>query len=253
MRRSLQKMLAKVPAVLVVVMVVMAGAYVGAQTDLPEGQIDLRALQSPTPESAEWNASAACTTSLCKECLYVDTYNATHPLGATAGSFWVTDIEHTSAILQAGSVYLVTVQGAVSLWAPNLWTDAGWYYFGVPGSIPAYPTPGITNGKTGWDFEYLFAYMSRSNLGNGITLPYDYAKQNVSIDGGITWFDPALIGGQSYRSSHVYQFVVEGKGKQMYVRFCDTGPTTDNYGRFYVCIQKLVPCVSATGISATAQ
>ena len=250
MRRYPCSVLVKVSAILAVALVAIAGSVVGAQMDKPQGRTDLRALQAGEPDAAGRSASIACVTSLCKECLYVDTYDPSHPIGAPDGFFWVPDMKHTTNVLENGAVYLVTVQGAVSLWYPNLWTDAGWYYFGVPGTLPKYPSPGITNGKTGWDFQYLFAYMSRSEQGADVVLPFEYGSQNVSIDGGITWFDPAPVGGQSYQSSHVYQFVVEGQGKQAYFRFCDTGPTTDNYGRFYICVQKLVPCGTTVSVSA---
>jgi hypothetical protein len=225
-------------------LLVLVASVAGAQTNSAPGAVNLRALQAATPELSDGGFNPACTPVPCEECLYVDTYSPAHSVGAPAGSFWVPNTNHTNYILASGTLYLVTVRGAISLWFPELWTDASLYFFGTPGSSPEYPTAGVTNGKTGWDFEFLFAYMWGDDQGAGLALPYNYAKQNMSIDGGITWHDFTPIGGEVYSPSHVYRYAVEGQGKQAYFRFTDTGPTVDNYGRFYICIQKLVPCVA---------
>jgi hypothetical protein len=246
MRTSTHGLFVNVCAAIAVLLLATTGSFAGAQVDTAPVASDLRALQAGTAGVPEAGFDLACVPLPCKECLYIDTYDPGHVDGAPAGTYWVTDLKHTSDILQKGVLYRITVKGDVSLWFPNLWSDPGWYYFGTPGTWPAYPTPGVTNGKTGWDSEFLFAYMSRSDQGAGLVLPFNYSKQNVSIDGGLTWHDLTAIGGETYNPLHVYQYVVEGQGKQAYFRFCDTGPTNDNYGRFYICIQKLVPCETNT-------
>jgi hypothetical protein len=97
-------------------------------------------------------------------------------------------------------------------------------------------------GYTGFDWENVFAYPNNTH-GNFLSGgPLHTVFQGISLDNGITYYDLTPVGGQAYHASHSYQYLVEGQGKLAAFRVTDNGPHSDNYGRFRICVQKLVPC-----------
>jgi hypothetical protein len=167
----------------------------------------------------------------CVECIFLDTYDANNtPPGDL--------IAHTTETLQSGVPYLVTVRGTYSVWPLSWWVGSGQ---GAVESAPQYPsTGGQETGPVVADFEYLFGWYAPTPV---LSLPMHLPFQGVSLDGGVTYNDLTPLGGQSYHSDHVYQYLVEGQGAQAYFKKHDY-PTNDNYGQFRICIQKLVPCGS---------
>jgi hypothetical protein len=186
-------------------------------------------------------SEGAGTTLSCSECLCLDTYDPTHTDNAPAGNPWVLGPVHTAGILQNGAMYLITVSGDVSYWYQSVWS--GTTIVGTPGNI-RYPSDGQcdssgTHGLSGFDWEYLFAFPGTSE-----TVPQHLPADVTSLDGGVTYYDPVPLGGQAYSSSHVYQYIVFGQGKQAYFRVTDSGPTSDNWGKYKICIQHLTACGS---------
>ena len=183
------------------------------------------------------------STCSCSECLYLDIYDPSHTQSAPAGSPWVLGPVYTSGTLLAGSLYLVTVRGDVSYWnqtgpAPS-WASNPSTWTGTPGNYPEYPSPGTANGKTGFDWEYVFAVPYTFTT---FPIPAHVPAEGISTDGGLTFNDYVPIAGQVYNPNHVYQYVVVGQGKKAGFRTTDTGPTSDNSGQYKICVQLLTAC-----------
>jgi hypothetical protein len=125
---------------------------------------------------------------------------------------------------------------------------------GNPGAAPMFLSPAVPTGDqgyTGFDWEYVFAYPNDSH-GNFLSGgPLHTIFQGISVDNGATYNDLTPLGGQMYHAAHSYQYVVEGHGTYAAFRIMDNGPHSDNYGRFHICIQKLVPC-GDNGVPAAA-
>jgi hypothetical protein len=167
----------------------------------------------------------------CVECVYLDTYDGSNPASGDL-------IVHTNTTLENGVPYLVTVRGTYAVWPLSWWVGGGQ---GAVESAPQYPsTGGQETGPVVADFEYLFGWYAPTPV---LSLPMHLPFQGVSVDGGVTYNDLTPLGGQTYHSDHVYQYLVEGQGNQAYFKKHDY-PTNDNYGQFRICIQKLVPCGS---------
>ena len=167
----------------------------------------------------------------CSECIFLDTYD---PNNTPPGEFVV----HTTTTLQAGTPYLVTIEGTNTVWPQS--------YFVAPGqgpveAAPEYPSPGAQNWAAFADWEYLFAYYKPTTP--PMPLPAHVIFQGISVDGGLTYNDLTPLGGQSYHPDHIYQYLVEGQGSQLFIRRHDY-PTDDNSGQFRICVQKLNPCGS---------
>jgi hypothetical protein len=207
-----------------------------AQEPAPPGQPDLETLQRMDPAQSHMVHPQCVPTPLpCKECLYLDTYDPSHTTNAPAGNPWVIGPVYTSAILEKGKAYIITVAGESSFWWQSVWTSAA-SFSGTPGTYPTYPSPGTTNGYTGFDFECLFAYPGT------IGVPILFTAQTISLDGGSTWHDLPIMGGETCHASHTYQFLVEGQGKTAGFRVTDSGPGIDNSGRYRICVQCLIAC-----------
>ena len=102
--------------------------------------------------------------------------------------------------------------------------------------------PAGDQGDVGLDWEYVFAYPNNSHgdfLSGG---PLHTIFQGISLDNGATYFDLTPLGGQTYHANHSYQYVVEGQGQQAAFLVADAGPHNDNYGRFQICVRRLVEC-----------
>lgn len=166
----------------------------------------------------------------CSECIWVDSYNPNNP------SDHVTDKEFTTGVLDSGVLYEVEISGTASYWAPDMWIAPE----GSPEPAPMFPSlAGDMTGPVGIDWEYLFAYPDQTFK---LTLPFHYQYGLESLDGGLTFSDLTPVAGQTYNSSHVYQYVVVGQGQPMGFERIDQGPSFDNYGRFKVCVYRLNAC-----------
>lgn len=166
----------------------------------------------------------------CAECIYLDTYDPANP---TSGNL----IASTTTKLQSGVPYLVTVTGTYSVWPLSWWIGNGQ---GAVEAMPQYPSSGTTNGRVVADFEYLFGWYAPTPV---LSLPMHLPFQGISVDGGVTYNDLTPLAGQVYAPSHVYQYLVVGQGSQAFFKKHDY-PTSDNYGQFKICVQKLIPCGS---------
>jgi hypothetical protein len=234
------------PAMRIGSVAVLAAACM-AGTTAAQGASDLETLQR-FGTTQGFTATTQCTNPplSCQECVYLDTYSPAHTTNAPSGNPWVLGPVYTSSILASGQAYLITVSGDVSLWFQSVWTGAG-AVSGTPGTYPGYPSPGTTNGDTGFDSECLFAFPGTLTVPQGF-----FSNQTISLDGGASWQALPMMGGQACHPNHVYQFLVEGQGKKLAFRYTDSGPTYDNSGRFKICVQKLITCVysSANGLAA---
>jgi hypothetical protein len=195
---------------------------------------------SATTQGVNFNPGSYCS---CSECLYLDIYDPSHTDSAPVGSPWVLGPVYTTNNLQAGKLYLVTVRGDVSYWsqtgpAPSWASDPG-TWTGTPGNPPRYPSPATANGYTGFDWEYVFAVPYPFD---DFPVPAHVPAEGISVDGGATFLDYVPVGGQVYHSDHTYQYIVVGQGKKAGFRTTDTGPTSDNSGRYKICVQLLTAC-----------
>lgn len=208
----------------------------GVKPNLVDLQLGVgRPSMSASGEKIRFSTS---TTLTCEECIFLDTYDPSHTTDAPVGSPWVMGPVFSNGVLTAGRPYLVTVSGDVSYWAKSWW-DGATTVTGTPKASPQYPSPGTTNGETGFDFEDVFAI---PYFFNSFPIPAHVPAAGFSTDGGATFFDSVPLGGQTYHSNHIYQYVVIGEGHKFGVERTDGGPTSDNYGQFKICIQYLQPC-----------
>jgi hypothetical protein len=137
-------------------------------------------------------------------------------------------------VLLNGRRYLVVVTGTISLWKASQWTASGWTRCGRPDAAPAFPTPRLGNGPVGIDAEGRFAIVQ--NHGACPQLPYD-PDHNFQMDLGRGFIDPEPIIG-SLGPTHVYGYLVTGRGARLSVRFFDPA-ASDNYGRFRIYVAEL--------------
>ena len=181
--------------------------------------------------TAGMHATVSCTT-LCQECFYLETYNATDP------SNHIPEVKMTNGILQKGELYLIEISGTASYWDPWMWISP----IGAFEAAPMFPSlAGNKTGPVGWDWEYLFGYPDQTYGG---TLPGVYNYGLISTDGGGLFLAPTPITGQNYSPAHVYTFVVVGQGQKAAFERIDMGPSHDNYGRFKICVRYLTACNS---------
>ena len=230
------------------------GSELGAlQTDLP-----------PSPgmrmsaEPLGLRASALCTTLPCSECLYLDTHDPSHTTNATPGSPWVIGPVTSSYYLASGKWYVITISGDVSYWAQDNSNSPNWMsnpstWTGIPGNPPRYPSPGTVNGYTGFDWEYIFAIpYGKTYPPPDSSFPHHLPVFGISLNATSGPFvDFVPIGGQSYHPDHVYKYFVQGLGNRISFEASDTGPTSDNSGRYKICIQ--VVCGDDGSVGAYTQ
>ena len=140
------------------------------------------------------------------------------------GSRRVAGPVYSSRPLEERQNYVIHVAGTFSVWSPGAWdTSMGW---GEPEEAPMFPSPGRSNGRTGIDPFYLFAHF-REYTSNQNSSPIRSNKFQISLDGGLTWFNPDppnLV----YQEDHHYEFEVTGEGVAAGFRRLDD-PTYDNY------------------------
>lgn len=221
---------------------------------------ELGALQVENPGSFMVQVSGNslrpnCTPVPCSECLYLDLYDPSHSTTAPVGSPWVLGPVTSTYYLTSGKWYLITISGDVSYWAqdtsnsPN-WTSNPATWTGTPGNPPRYPSPGATNGYTGFDWEYVFAIpYAKTYPPPDSSFPHHLLQGGISVNGpGGPFMDLSPIGGQSYHPDHMYKYLVQGMGNRASFESTDTGPTSDNSGRYKICIQ--VVCGDDGGVAS---
>jgi hypothetical protein len=215
----------------------VAGSALGAlQIAKPSSGLMLATTQGGTPPN--------CGELKCSECFFLDVYDPSHTVNAPAGSPWVIGPATSAGYLANGQWYIVTISGDVSYWAqdtsntPN-WTSNPGTWTGTPGNPPRYPSPGTTNGYTGFDWEYIFAVPYTLVYPQPDTsFPHHLPLEGISVNGpGGPFADYVPIGGQSYHPDHVYKYFVQGQGQPISIRTTDTGPTSDNSGQYKICVQ----------------
>ncbi|HUK12362.1 MAG TPA: hypothetical protein VLW17_03590 [Thermoanaerobaculaceae bacterium] len=225
-----------------------------------ERTVDLAMLQSLNPM-----AQAAATaqiepgdlincTPLCSECLWLDTYNVNDTYDPGTGNGALVNTVTTTNVLGSGQLYMITIVGTNSFWPDNsTWWEGPCGPTGKPELGPIYPSPGNAGGTNPWvgvDWEYMFGYPSNCIGGLGDFLkdgPLFFAPdKNVSLDGGATWQHLVPYGGQAYNSTHTYSYLVVGKNLKASFRILDSGPHSDNFGRFHICIQRVTFCGSTS-------
>lgn len=221
------------------VLVVLAGV-VAASAQINEIEQRLAVSRGGMHATSQMIAGTQCT-SLCSECFSLDTYAAVEPTNANL-------IAHTTANLESGALYLITIKGTYSVWASSWYVAPGQ---GFPENAPLFPTPGVTNGHTYADWEWLFGWYQPAEPQEPATvvaLPEPFSFRGISLDGGKNWTQPVPIGGAGYNPAHLYRYLVVGQGAQAFFRRNDN-PTYDNYGMFRICVQKLTLCGELTGMT----
>jgi hypothetical protein len=216
--------------------------------------LDLGALQRMGPggdleravQTAGMNATISCTP-LCSECHWLDSYNAADTYDAgVPGSELINTITTTYALTN-GTIYLITISGTMTFWGNSYWTSP----IGNPESQPMFPSPGVPIGDQGYvgcDWEYLFGYPRDDHPNLNTTLAAGAAhlvSAGISLDNGVTFQDLTPVNGQVYSADHVYRYLVWGQGKNAKFRVSDKGPHSDNYGRYWICVQAVTLCGSA--------
>ena len=218
--------------------------------------VDLGAMQVLAPgigtfavEPIEPGDTVNCTT-LCSECLWLDSFNATET------GLPLINAVTTTNVLASGTLHMITIVGTNSWWPDNQywWDSPGCPPTGKPENAPIYPSPGNPGAPTpyvGCDWEYLFAYPNNCYHGDFLKdgAAASSPNQNISLDGGTTWQHLVPWGGQAYNSNHSYSYLVVGQGKKASFRILDTGPHSDNYGQYHICIQRVTFCGSVTNPS----
>lgn len=219
-----------------------------AQTE--STNIDLRMLQRTGPggdlegtfqaTTQHVTGTGSCPQETCYECLSLDSYNPTNTYNPSVPGSEIVNTVQTTNALTLGQPYMITITGTVSYWAANTWTDPD----GSPAPHPIFYSPTVPSamqGDVGSDWEYQFAYPNMSHGELFPSGPKHIVYDGISLDNGATFIDLVPLGGQLYSSSHSYSYLVEGQGVQAKFNVSDSGPHSDNYGVFKICIYKLQP------------
>lgn len=190
--------------------------------------------------------TGTCPQQTCYECLSLDSYNANDTYNPSVPGSQIINTVQTTNALTLGQPYMITITGTVSYWGSSYYTAP----VGAPEPHPMFPSPAVPSalqGDVASDWEYLFAYPN-NNHGNIFTSgPIHIVYDGISLDNGATFVDLVPLGGQSYSSGHSYSYLVEGQGKQAQFNLSDSGPHSDNYGVYKICIYKLKPVTSCSG------
>jgi len=182
----------------------------------------------------------------CSECFWYNTYNTNDPpagTGLTDPAAIIRTVT-SSGSLASGVPYTITITGTYSAWGTPPWPVPP-----LPASFsnaplaPIFPSPSpAANGPVGLDWEFIFCSGFTGNV------PVTHLPQDgLSLDGGVTFHDQDPDGcpgtlPSCENSAHQYHYTVVGQGKPFTVIKYDSGPHSDNYGQFRICIQRLSPC-----------
>ena len=190
------------------------------------------------------NATISCTP-FCSECHWLDSYNAVNTYDPNVVGSDVINTLTTTNALANGTMYLITIRGDSTYWGNSYWTAP----IGTPGTSPMFPSPDVPlalQGYVGGDWAYLFGYPNNNHGNLFAGGPGHLGNNMISLDNGATYHDLVPIGGMVYSADHVYQFLVFGQGQRAKFSVSDQGPHNDNYGRFWICVQAVTLCGSAT-------
>jgi hypothetical protein len=204
---------------------------VAAMLVAPLGFAQIHEFEQHLSSAKGMHATVQCyqdPTPVCNECVWLDTYDPTNP---SSGDL----IVHTADILGNGSLYLITIKGTYSVWPTSWWVGDGQ---GATEQFPQFNSPGAEHGRVVADWEWLFGWYAPTPV---LTFPIHLAFQGISTDGGVTYQQPIPVDGLVYNASHVYRYVVVGTGLPAFFKKHDT-PTSDNYGRFKICVTRLNQC-----------
>jgi hypothetical protein len=165
----------------------------------------------------------------------------------------------SSAPLDAGQQYIVTVQGTGSIWPSSAFKSHGTWGVAEDTMYPA----GSTD-PAGWDAATVFAAPLGASVspfgpaGPSLPLPISSIAPGANgkrptagfefTDGG-TYARPVPIGGavSSPNPAHVYSWAVTGSGAPLHFRFSDS-PATDDSGQFHIAI--CAAAEAASGVCA---
>lgn len=221
----------------------------------PHG-MDLRMLQRTGPGGDLANTLQAtaqggkgkpgdCPEETCFECLNLDTYNPNNTFDPNVPGSEIINTVQSANALTLGQPYLITITGTVSYWGFDYYTAP----VGNPEPHPMFLSPAVPSGNqddVASDWEYLFAYPNNSHGNIFASGPIHIIYDGISLDNGATFVDLVPLGGQAYSSGHSYSYLVEGQGVQAKFNVSDSGPHSDNYGVYKICIYKLKPVTSCS-------
>jgi hypothetical protein len=164
------------------------------------------------------------------ESLTLDTYSAANNGAAGPVS--------SVGTLAANTLYVVTVQGTWSAWAPDLWTGTGFgipaVVCGTPEAAPMFPSPvGNQTGPVGEDAEVIFAGVERP--GCPLTPPKEYTGFQMNLGSGFMHYEPYTGATNTPSPNHSYTYIVAGKGSPISFEQVDY-PTSDNYGEYQITV-----------------
>ncbi|MDQ8185787.1 hypothetical protein [Pelagicoccus sp. SDUM812002] len=145
----------------------------------------------------------------------VETFYADAKVGASQGS----------TVLEAGKGYRIVISGTWSKWADQ--NVCG----GTPEDTVRFPSEDTENGKAYMDPAFIFAYPVKSSFCSDVEhdLP---VPSSLLYWNGTDWvaFNPSL---NEYRNDHTYEYIVEGIGEALQLRFPDN-LLEDNYGQLKI-------------------
>lgn len=202
--------------------------------------VALSAAQTNNQTAVRRNLDVPSCVVLCSECLWLDSYNSADTYDPGIPGSEVINTVSTSTILSTGDLYLIIISGTVSYWGSSYYTDPT----GFPELEAMYDSPHAPQtGFVAADWEYLFAFPNRGHgdfLAGGAL--HEGAWANTSLDGGVTFLQFVPANFSAYSLAHTYQYLVTGRGAKAVFRLTDSGPHSDNHGRYKICIQRLAVC-----------
>lgn len=177
--------------------------------------------------------TAASAAGAASEPLMLDTYEASND--GFAGPV-------STPALVPGAVYMISIDGTYSFWAPRLWTGALCNASSEP--HPIHPSPGVPNGRAGVDPEFVFS-APKGVTSNCSANPLHSTALQMDTGTGFRHVEP--VGGPAARptAAHKYTYLVKGAGDPAVFRFqVRDGRTSENYGRLRISLRRVVRCPS---------
>jgi hypothetical protein len=139
----------------------------------------------------------------------------------------------TSTPLAAGGHYVADVQGTMSLWKSEQWTDRKFRTCGQPETGPVFPSTKAT-GPAGIDAEYRFGVLTSARVCPDMPL----RLPNFQMSAGGAYGHPAPLA-SSVAANHRYQYPLLGTGAPASFRFEDPAGK-DNYGDFRITVRDAI-------------